>query len=176
MNGILAHVEMAPNDFRRVDANRRYEAEARAVAKQAALADYITDDFEQRFEKHLCDAIERARPLEYRKHFDGFKEFARGHGLAFLPALPALAAGYLLHLAVHKRTEMDDIRLAYRAIAYAHDLAELFMDRTYLDAAMAVIAEIGSDGGGGQPVVPLTPIGNQIISGPDEMPLAAGGA
>jgi hypothetical protein len=64
MNGILAHVEMAPNDFRRVDANRRYEAEARAVAKQAALADYITDDFEQRFEKHLCDAIERARPPE----------------------------------------------------------------------------------------------------------------
>ena len=69
---------------------------------------------------------------------------------------------------------MDDIRLAYRAIAYAHDLAELFIDRTYLDAAMAVIAEIGSDGGGGQPHP--AGIGKPNYSGSDEMPLAAGGA
>ena len=117
-------------------------------------------------EKHLCDAIERARQPEYRKHFDGFKEFARGHGLAFLPALPALAAGYLLHLAVHKRAEMDDIRLAYWSITYAHDLAELFMDRTFLDAAMAVITEIGGDGGGGGKVIPLTPMGNRDYFGP----------
>ena len=69
MNGILAHLEMSPNDFRRVDANRRYEAQARAVAKQAALEDYVTADFEQQFEKHLCDAIERARPPDYREAF-----------------------------------------------------------------------------------------------------------
>jgi hypothetical protein len=171
MNGILAHLEISPNDFRRVDANRRYEAQARAVAKQATLENYVTADFEKQFERHLCDAIERARPPDYRRHFDAFKDFARGHGLSFLPAAPALAAGYLLHLAVHKRAEMDDIRLAYRSITYAHDLAELFMDRTYLDAAMSVITEIGSDGGGGQPVVPLASR-NQIM-GSDEMPLAA---
>jgi hypothetical protein len=174
MNGLLSHLELPANDFRRVDATRRYEAEARAVAKQAALADYVTTDFEINFERHLCDAIENARPPDYRRYFDGFKQFAREHGLSFLPAPPALVAGYLLHLAVHKRTEMDDIRLAYRAIAYAHDLAELFIDRTYMDAAMAVITEIGSDGGGGQPVVPLASR-NQIM-GSDEMPLAAGGA
>jgi hypothetical protein len=166
MNGILAHVEMSPNDFRRVDANRRYEANARALIKAAMLEEYITNDFEQQLEKHLCDAIERARPPEYRKHFDGFKQFAREHGLSFLPAPPALAAGYLLHLAVHKRAEMDDIRFAYWSIAYAHDLAELFLDRTYLDAAMAVITEIGSDGGGGQ-LVPLRPVTN--ITGSDEI-------
>ena len=175
MNGILAHVEMSPTDFRRVDANRRYEAQVRALIKAAMLEEYITNDFEQQLEKHLCDAIERARPPEYRKYFDGFKQFARGHGLSFLPALPALAGGYLLHLAVHKRAAMDDIKLAYRSIIYAHDLAELFLDRTYLDAAMAVIDEIDGGGDGGQ-LIPLTPIGNQIISGPDEMPLAAGGA
>jgi hypothetical protein len=182
MNGILAYLEMSPTDFRRVDANRRYEAEASAVAKQAALEEqqaaleeYLARDFEFRFK--IWDAVKRARPPECRKNFDAFKEFARAHGLSFLPATSELAGGYLWHLFVYKRASLDEIDLVRRSITYMHDHGEYFINGTFLDAVMHMIAEAdGGDGGGGGEVIPLTPIGNQIISGPDEMPLAAGGA
>jgi hypothetical protein len=178
MNGLLNHLELPASDFRRVDANRRCEAQARAAIRQAALQDYITADFEQRFEQELRDAYARLRPPEQRKHFDGFIKFAREHGLDPLPALPALAAGYLLSMAIHGKAPLDDIKLAYKSIIYAHDLKELYVDRTFLDAAMQVISEIGRDGGGGGggKLIPLTPTRTQITAGSDEMPLAAGGA
>jgi hypothetical protein len=63
------------------------------------------------------------------------------------------------------------IDLVRRSIIHAHDIAELFLDQNCLDAAMSIIAEMGSDDGGGQPISLASR--KQITATSNELPLAA---
>jgi hypothetical protein len=105
---------------------------------------------EREIARHIEDVIdldaERGRTFptdaerrRYARSFNRFKEWAAEHGVPALPCTGYTAAMYLLDMLVY-REPLGEIECAGDAIRFTHDMAEYYLDRTPIDAVMALTA------------------------------------
>jgi hypothetical protein len=156
----------------------RRSAAALSLRQQRELL--VTQSFDEAFAEDLADAYARATPDEptrklYARRFEQFRDWVRPDQVSALPAAGATVASYLIHLALDG-TSLPQIKAAASAIEWFHDVHGSYLDRAYIQAALAVAAKLLSPDGGGGEEKPVSLASRNQIMGSDEMPLAAGGA
>src|SRR5262245_39441176 len=118
-------------------------------------ADFMAKSFDEHFGDKLVAILASQLPTKRvrERHVRLFNEFAKwcAHdGLRALPSGGGVAASYLIYLAVVEKKPLAHIKRADAAIRFVHKSRSHFLDEAYLDAALAVIREIGGGGNGGE--------------------------
>jgi hypothetical protein len=158
-----------------IDEACRARQAAVIAAKRARKEEIVQAAFDSEFADELAQAYSDLTPPElirarYAKLFQQFRDWVSHDGLSPLPASGPVIANFLIRLGLDGEP-LSGIKVAADAIRYYHSVANHFLDEAYIACAFGILAR--PDGGDGEPM-PLG-AGNQIITGHDELPMAAQG-
>ena len=149
----------------RQEAYDRKQEAARVEELKVAFGDQFPVQVGAAFRTMKFSAAKHAR---YRKLFGGFRQFCRERGVPCMPAHGSTIGAHLLHIAVIDRKPPRAVKEALRAIEYYH---AIYDGTAYIDAALAFLAGLGDNGGGGKE--PETAVEAHAVEQPNVLPFAA---
>ena len=111
-------------------------------------------EFEDLFSEQLLAAYTRLTPPEKLRErlYKRFRDFQMWVGAIAMPYHGSTAGLYILHLTTMEHKSLSEVKAAADAIRFVHEQAGFHIDPAYIEAALAVAAELasGGDDGGGE--------------------------